>query len=109
MGRQQFAGQLKTFFSLRINLCCHVIQRPILRAHIIIFYYFFFLSFFQRKRKAKLKSDGQVNGVDPLGEDDDERVKEIARHFEEKYVSIVFVWNQNITTAFNTVHLLHLT
>jgi hypothetical protein len=35
-----------------------------------------------------------VNGVDPLGEDDDERVKEIARHFEEKYVSIVLVWNQ---------------
>lgn len=53
--------------------------------------------FFQRKRKAKLKSDGQVNGVDPLGEDIDESVKEIARHFEEKYVSIVFVWNQTLT------------
>jgi hypothetical protein len=38
-----------------------------------------------------------VNGVDPLGEDDDDRVKEIARHFEEKYVSIVFVWNQTLT------------
>jgi hypothetical protein len=38
-----------------------------------------------------------VNGVDPLGEDDDDRVKEIARHFEEKYVSIVFVWNKTLT------------
>jgi len=55
--------------------------------------YFFFC---QRKKKAKLKSDGQVNGVDPLGEDDDDRVKEIARHFEEKYVSIAFVWNQTL-------------
>lgn len=60
-------------------------------------YYFILLFSCQRKRKAKLKSDGQVNGVDPLGEDDDDRVKEIARHFEEKYVSIVFVWNEILT------------
>jgi len=57
---------------------------------------FFCIFFFQRKKKAKLKSEGQVNGVDPLGEDDDDRVKEIARHFEEKYVSIMFVWNQTL-------------
>jgi len=56
----------------------------------------FCISFCQRKKKAKLKSDGQVNGVDPLGEDDDDRVKEIARHFEEKYVSIMFVWNHTL-------------
>lgn len=49
------------------------------------FHYSALLSSAERKRKAKLKSDGQVNGVDPLGEDDDDRVKEIARHFEEKY------------------------
>jgi hypothetical protein len=35
-----------------------------------------------------------VNGVDPLGDVDDDRVKELARHFEEKYVSIMFVRNQ---------------
>jgi hypothetical protein len=52
--------------------------------------------FFQKKRETKLKSDGQVNGVDPLGEVDDDRVKELARHFEEKYVSIVFVRNQTL-------------
>jgi hypothetical protein len=52
---------------------------------------FFFVFFCQRKRKAKLKSDGQVNGVDPLVEDDDVRLKEIGRYFEEKYVSIVCV------------------
>lgn len=49
------------------------------------FHYSALLSSAERKKKAKLKSEGQVNGVDPLGEDDDDRVKEIARHFEEKY------------------------
>ncbi|PNF36146.1 hypothetical protein B7P43_G10959 [Cryptotermes secundus] len=49
------------------------------------FHYSALLNSAERKRKAKLKSDGQVNGVDPLAEDDDDRLKEIARQFEEKY------------------------
>jgi hypothetical protein len=56
-----------------------------------------FLSVFQRKRKAKLKSDGRVNGVDPLAEDDDDRLKEIARQFEEKYVSTCLHERENLT------------
>jgi hypothetical protein len=54
-------------------------------------------SVFQRKRKAKLKSDGRVNGVDPLAEDDDDRLKEIARQFEEKYVSTYLHERENLT------------
>jgi hypothetical protein len=53
----------------------------------------------QRKRKAKLKSDGQVNGVDPLVEDDDDRLKEIARKFEEKYVSTAYTWKIKLTLS----------
>lgn len=49
------------------------------------FHYSALLNSAERKRKAKLKSDGRVNGVDPLAEDDDDRLKEIARQFEEKY------------------------
>jgi hypothetical protein len=35
-----------------------------------------------------------VNGVDPLAEDDDDRLKEIARQFEEKYVSTGYTWKR---------------
>jgi hypothetical protein len=57
----------------------------------------FFPSVSQRKRKAKLQSDGQVNGVDPLAEDDDDRLKEIARQFEEKYVSTYLYGGEHLT------------
>jgi hypothetical protein len=57
----------------------------------------FFPSVSQRKRKAKLKSDGRVNGVDPLAEDDDDRLKEIARQFEEKYVSTYMYGGEQLT------------
>ncbi|XP_069687198.1 ubinuclein-1-like isoform X3 [Periplaneta americana] len=49
------------------------------------FHYSALLNSAERKRRAKLKSDGQVNGVDPLAEDESKKLKEIARRFEEKY------------------------
>ncbi|XP_068082764.1 ubinuclein-1 isoform X2 [Anabrus simplex] len=49
------------------------------------FNYRILLSSAEKKRKSKLKEDGYVNGVDPLAEDDDDKLKEIARQFEEKY------------------------
>lgn len=79
-------------FNLLIFL---TIKQPNIHPHIDFSYNILTVFFFfQRKRKAKLKSDGQVNGVDPLAEDDDERLKEIAKQFEEKYVSIVFTWKR---------------
>jgi hypothetical protein len=41
-----------------------------------------------------------VNGVDPLAEDDDDRLKEIARQFEEKYVSTCLHGTENLTLPF---------
>nr|CAD7256927.1 unnamed protein product [Timema shepardi] len=37
------------------------------------------------ERKQKNKDNSQVNGLDPLAEDDDEHLKQIARQFEQKY------------------------
>ncbi|CAG2056773.1 unnamed protein product [Timema podura] len=37
------------------------------------------------ERKQKNKDNNQVNGLDPLAEDDDEHLKQIARQFEQKY------------------------
>lgn len=50
-------------------------------------HFFFFL---QRKRKNKVKVDGQVNGVNSF-DDDDEKLKQIAKQFEEKYVRFLCV------------------
>jgi hypothetical protein len=38
-----------------------------------------------------------VNGVDPLAEDDDDRLKEIARQYEEKYVSTYSHGREHLT------------